>query len=254
MKKTLKLTASVLGVVALCYFSYLGAVIFAAPSIPPSNFERFMALEQQLDALVDQHWSRADAVPTGDEIAGYRKLIDELNKFHYAPLMRQHEWALAQLPSAQERMLSSSHPFMNIYYSLSPIVAENLAIGAAYAIAGASMYTHHYYYEHVQLSRLLTSRMINLRSDARYHLAMALIFANDNQGAIDQLLMVSHENPDQAQIYGMFTSGARAHAEENPDFVSALSIVGVRRQWFVGLTDKEKKMRPWRGNKLYDSR
>ncbi len=253
MKNPLRLTAVLLGLLLFSYASYLGAFIVSAPSIP-RDYEKFVAFESRLDTIVDQHWSRPDAVPTDDEIAAYRKLIDELNTFDYAPLMRQHDRALAQLPSAQERMLSSSRPFMSIYQSLTPYVGENVAIGAAYAVVGASLYTHHYYYEHVQISRLLTARMVNLRSDVRYHLAMALIFANDNQGAVDQLLMVWRENPEYAKIYGMYSIGARAHAEKNLDFVSAVLPSPASQQWFSVLDEDEKKMRPWHGNKLYDPR
>ncbi len=67
-----------------------------------------------------------------------------------------------------------------------------------------------------------SSVMINLRPDARYHLAMALILAGDNKGGIEQVTLLLKENPDYVHTSIPQFVAVLTHSENDRDFLAAL--------------------------------
>jgi hypothetical protein len=84
-----------------------------------------------------------------------------------------------------------------------------------------------YCHAQVQKVRMVSSKILSLRPNTRYHLAMALILGGDDKGAIEQVKMLLKEDPDYVHSGIPYVIGLRAHADDDPDYLSALEAAGA---------------------------
>jgi len=256
MRKFFKYLTLVLGVFVVAYYGSLILEACSGPSVPAST-EKFVQHAAELDAIVDSHWVRPDAIATKDELDAYQNLIHELGKFDYAPILAQHERVKKlQAPSqvTYESRLARAGSF---YRSLRLQLGDEWASVLTHIVHGPSVSASQAYSRSLNRHQSAAATILHLRAKARYHLAMAHALRDESDDAIEQLKLVLKETPDYGLINATYIIGARVNAEKDADFLAALEAAGGSSERFMRdyVDDgSPNHLYPFAGNRFYDPR
>lgn len=256
MRKFFKYLALVAGVFFVAYYGSLFLEGISGPA-QPAGAAKFEQASLDLDAIVDRHWAREDALATEDELTAYKSLIEELGKFDYASLEKQLVRVKAQEAPARERFDARMRRMYDTYLSLAPVVGEEPARLVAQVLNGPSIFAAQSNEFRVRRFVYTSSGILHLRSRARYHLAMAHALRGEDGAAIEQLKLVLKETPDFGLINATYIIGGRVHAEKDPDFLAALNAAGGSSERFLKdyVNDGSPNLfYPFAGNRLYHPR
>lgn len=254
MRRYIKIFAAVLGLSIVAYYASLVVEGISGPPLPASaaKFERHAA---ELDAIVDSHWDRSDAIATQDELNAYQNLIDELSKFDYAPVQKRRDQVEALQSSVRARYDARIARAGAFYRSLVASFGHEGAAVATQLVHGPTVAAAESQLRAVNRHQSRASLILHLRSSTRYHLAMAHALRGEEAAAVEQLKLVLKETPEYGQINASYIIGARVHAEKDPDFMALLDAAGGSSQRFLDSYVNDgspNRLYPFYGTRLHD--
>jgi len=232
MRTHIKTFIAVLGLSIAAYYLSIVVEANSGPALP-ANATKFERHAAELDAIVDSHWDRPGAIATQDDLDAYQNLIDELNKFDYAPIFEQRarvEKLEAPARARYDARIARSAAF---YRSMSVRFGHEKAALFTNLVHGPSVFAVQARLRDINRHQSQISSMLHQRSNVRYHLAMAHALRGENAAAIEQLKLVLRETPEYGQINASYIIGARVHAEKDDEFIALLNAAGGSSQRFL---------------------
>lgn len=256
MRKFFNYFTLVLGVFFVAYYGSLLVEGTSGPALPPAA-AKFKQTSIELDAIVDRHWGREDAIASQDELDAYKSLIEQLGSFDYASLEKDRARVKTLEAPARARFDARLRRMFDTNRALALYVGNEPARIIAEVLHGPSFVAAQSYEYRVRRFIYTASGILHLRSNARYHLAMAHALRGEDAEAIEQLKLVLKETPDYGLINATYIIGGRVHAEKDADFMAALDAAGGSSERFLKdyVNDGSPNLLyPFAGNRFYDPR